>query len=379
MEKYPSQILKALLDEELLECTFAGEIPPYDVKNLPRLSDSWNIIFAIEESTIGTSGNEQFILKSGFTILPPFFPFALLNGKILHIKLYNKSLSLILEETSKNRLTEQCECPPESRMHQEFKQLARMAYDDQKSKEDCRVPSLIKALLNTVIIAFKTPAPYPKTVARRRENMLKIAGYVRNNINRKVTLKEAASVTGISEQYINKTCRLFRDQSFNIYANLFKLEEARKLLKSTNQKIGEISELLNFKNSDYFIQLFKKYYNTTPLQFRKKIQSTDIDLEEINWTLGFDFLSENTEALVSDLTLGKDQQYAIIIANFSKEPMECFWVHENGYTQTHGYTVPGARFHTTSPPKSCWIIKNKEGETMRSFKTTRKCGIYVIR
>ena len=48
-----------------------------------------------------------------------------------------------------------------------------------------------------------------------------------------------------------------------------KLAAAKKLLKDTDMKIGEIALAVNLGAENYFYLLFKKKYNQTPLQYRK--------------------------------------------------------------------------------------------------------------
>ena len=52
----------------------------------------------------------------------------------------------------------------------------------------------------------------------------------------------------------------------------YRLQEAAKLLASTEKKVTVISKDTGFDNVDYFCKAFKKYYKLTPTEYRKKAQ-----------------------------------------------------------------------------------------------------------
>ena len=53
------------------------------------------------------------------------------------------------------------------------------------------------------------------------------------------------------------------------YANLLKLEDAKKLLSETDLSITEIALDTGFNDVSYFIKLFKKQFGISPLKYRK--------------------------------------------------------------------------------------------------------------
>lgn len=70
--------------------------------------------------------------------------------------------------------------------------------------------------------------------------------------------------------------RIFRNNfgcTITHYINHVKMQHATELLESSELSISDISNELNFESTNYFYRLFKKTYNITPLQYRKRLLS----------------------------------------------------------------------------------------------------------
>ena len=53
------------------------------------------------------------------------------------------------------------------------------------------------------------------------------------------------------------------------YMNHYRLEKACELLLTTDLSVIEISENTGFENHSYFIRLFRRQYQMTPLKYRR--------------------------------------------------------------------------------------------------------------
>jgi len=60
-------------------------------------------------------------------------------------------------------------------------------------------------------------------------------------------------------------------QTFVEYLTSFRVEEAKKLLKLTEQKVYEIAENVGYRDPRYFSQIFKKLTGITALEYRKRL------------------------------------------------------------------------------------------------------------
>ena len=96
--------------------------------------------------------------------------------------------------------------------------------------------------------------------------------YIDANIERNVSVKELARLCNVSEVYLRVLFQKFTGVSPTRYRIELKLKKAAKYLLYGDIPVNEISELLGFSSSAYFIKLFKQKYGCSPLAYRKQAQ-----------------------------------------------------------------------------------------------------------
>lgn len=97
--------------------------------------------------------------------------------------------------------------------------------------------------------------------------------YIHENFKEKIRLKDMARLCFITDSYFSKLFYKKLGENFSAYVTKLKIIEAKKLLKTTDKTIQEISADIGFNDSSYFINIFKKYEGVTPALFRKHFQS----------------------------------------------------------------------------------------------------------
>ena len=87
-----------------------------------------------------------------------------------------------------------------------------------------------------------------------------------------ITLSQLAKQFHYSESYLSKF--IFRQLGLNFSQLLqeIRLEKSCQLLLETDMKITELCERVGYNNESYYINIFRKKYGVTPLQYRKKHQ-----------------------------------------------------------------------------------------------------------
>lgn len=81
-------------------------------------------------------------------------------------------------------------------------------------------------------------------------------------------LEEVSNYIGLSKNYF---CKLFHEvegTSFSNYLRKMRIQEAKRMLTSTNMKIYEISAAVGFSNAKYFSYAFKQQTAMTPIDYQ---------------------------------------------------------------------------------------------------------------
>ena len=98
-----------------------------------------------------------------------------------------------------------------------------------------------------------------------------IAGYLKSNVGKKITLDDICERFNYSRSFI---CKIFKEQTGETvitYFNRLKIEEAKRLLTETKMSVTQISEFLGFSEAKYFGMLFRKQVGTSPLSYRESL------------------------------------------------------------------------------------------------------------
>ncbi len=127
-----------------------------------------------------------------------------------------------------------------------------------------KVISWIEKFKNEVV-GILEPMPFNKVVL-----LESVKEYVIENIDKRITLQEAADHVYMSPAYLSTLFKKEYNQSFVDFVNESKTKRACELIKDNKLKINEISYILSFENAYYFSKVFKKYTGLTPTEYRCK-------------------------------------------------------------------------------------------------------------
>jgi AraC-like DNA-binding protein/mannose-6-phosphate isomerase-like protein (cupin superfamily) len=106
-----------------------------------------------------------------------------------------------------------------------------------------------------------------------------IIDYINENYMKEVTLKEISKTFHLSQHYIS---HLFKNETGDSPINYLitrRIDEAKKLLLSSNKTIAEIAKLVGYENSNYFNEIFRKMTLTSPSVYRKTIKESIIKFD----------------------------------------------------------------------------------------------------
>lgn len=178
--------------------------------------------------------------------------------------LYHLCNYIVEEAKNKNYILETYENLASINRHQP----ADAAADDINIRP---IDQIKDALANAVTSTYLDPAPNLDDVIKNK--LLRPAfEYLFLNKNKMLSLNEAAALCHISSSYFSRLFTKETGRVFTAYTALLKLEWAKQLLEKTDLSITQISDELGFSDPGYFIKIFKKYEQITPLIYRKYIR-----------------------------------------------------------------------------------------------------------
>lgn len=102
-----------------------------------------------------------------------------------------------------------------------------------------------------------------------RLEIVRAVQYMHGSLARSLTLQDVASHVGLSR---NHFCTIFRQEmgkNFVDYLSFLRMEESKRLLKDSVNKIQEVACQVGIDNTRYFCKLFRDHTGMSPTEYRR--------------------------------------------------------------------------------------------------------------
>lgn len=93
--------------------------------------------------------------------------------------------------------------------------------------------------------------------------------YVEEHFREKILLEDIAAVVDLNPVYFSALFKKETDMNFSTYLINIRMEQAKKMLISTNDTIAAIGDAVGYGDQKYFSQLFKKVVGVKPAIYRR--------------------------------------------------------------------------------------------------------------
>lgn len=127
----------------------------------------------------------------------------------------------------------------------------------------------IKDIMNLYIKMFLDFAERVKLAkAGHSPAVIKCKNYVYEHLFDKISLSMLAETTGMNASYISHLFKKEVGLTISEYIQNERIEEAKKMMLSSNKSLAEIYTPLGFIDQSHFTKVFKKFAGVTPKDFR---------------------------------------------------------------------------------------------------------------
>lgn len=96
--------------------------------------------------------------------------------------------------------------------------------------------------------------------------------YMREHYQQKMTLKDVANNTYVSQWHLSKLLNRHTGQSFSELMNGIRIEEAKKLLKNPAYRVGDVADMVGFLDMAHFSRVFKKIVGVSANEYRNSMK-----------------------------------------------------------------------------------------------------------
>lgn len=138
-------------------------------------------------------------------------------------------------------------------------------------KEDAEeIKTLIKPLCHMLSLLQLTLGDVSHTESKSK-TFDSILRFVQRNLMQELSLRSIADACACSESTVSHLFKEHTGQSVKKYIQALRMEQAEKLLRTSDLPIGQIALLCGFGNTNYFTTAFKKQIGENPTQYRNQI------------------------------------------------------------------------------------------------------------
>lgn len=121
----------------------------------------------------------------------------------------------------------------------------------------------------------------PAKARVRNEKLELVFEHIKKNYMNNITLEDLAEAAGFSPKYF---CRVFKEMTNRApveYLNWFRINRSCAMIRETDDKLQDIALKCGFNDFSYFIKIFHRYKNMTPLKYRnfKDSRNPDVNID----------------------------------------------------------------------------------------------------
>lgn len=105
--------------------------------------------------------------------------------------------------------------------------------------------------------------------------------YIRQHFRNDLSLTDLAELTDMNRTYVSTYFKRHTGESFKSFQTKLRIEEAKRLLETTDKKVFEIADEIGYIGTHYFNAVFSQYTGVSPTKFRNQVLGKMVEDDSI--------------------------------------------------------------------------------------------------
>ena len=139
----------------------------------------------------------------------------------------------------------------------------------EKSEEKAYTDAIMQSYMNILMVKMLRKVDILPYDDKKSKLWQELSDYIDKNLDSKLTLEALAKKCFYNPSYFSRAFKEKFGLSFKEYVGRKRIEYSCRLLENTDYTVDEISAMAGFSERSSFYQLFAKYTNATPSDYRK--------------------------------------------------------------------------------------------------------------
>lgn len=110
----------------------------------------------------------------------------------------------------------------------------------------------------------------PYADAKHGHTIHRCIQYISKHYGERITLDETAAMVSLSPDYLSRIFKKETGTTFNQYLNQIRITKAKELIRHSDMRMTDISQLVGYDDQSYFTKVFRKMTGVSPNEYRKR-------------------------------------------------------------------------------------------------------------
>lgn len=131
---------------------------------------------------------------------------------------------------------------------------------------------ILESIHRTIISLNQVSSLKTKTkdrVSANNDMVYSMVDYIHSHFSEQITLDDLANYMHLNKHYVSTLFKKETGMTYNQYLASYRVEQAKLLLRQTDDLLEDISHQVSYVDPAYFSRTFKKNTDMTPIIYRK--------------------------------------------------------------------------------------------------------------